>query len=168
MAKTIDDEQATLNHREQDLTFWEAAAKEEEDRLAALRTDVEARNRALKHQEAEVEGLLAEQRTGVERIQVVEAPTSFGAILPVLDSATKRLRCLESTLVARLEAEGWELDRVVVDHVLTCFWSHDPAIPLTPVLEGPVPETEATTREAVQEAVEIVATHFERSTGPDL
>jgi hypothetical protein len=68
----------------------------------------------------------------------------------------------------RLEAEGWELARVVVDYVLTCFQSHDPAISLTLVLEGPVPEAEAATREGVQEVVEIMATRFERNTGPDL
>jgi hypothetical protein len=43
MAKTIDDEQAALNQREQELTLQEAATKEEEDRFSALRTDVEAR-----------------------------------------------------------------------------------------------------------------------------
>jgi hypothetical protein len=84
-----------------------------------------------------------------------------------LDSAAERLQCLESTLVARLEAEGWELARVVVDHILTCFGSHDPAISLTPVLEGPIPEAEATAREGVREVVEVVAARFERVT-PDL
>jgi hypothetical protein len=74
MAKTIDDEQATLNHRE-------VAIQEEEACLSAFRSDLEARTRvledrclcqeeenrslsqrleALKHREAEVEGLLAE------------------------------------------------------------------------------------------------------------
>jgi hypothetical protein len=38
---------------------------------------------------------------------------------------------------------------MVVDYVLTCFRSHDPAIPLSPVLVGPVPEVVATTREGV-------------------
>jgi hypothetical protein len=33
---------------------------------------------------------------------------------------------------------------------------------------GPVLEAEAAAREGVQEAVEIVATRFERFTGPDL
>jgi hypothetical protein len=134
-----------------------------------------------------VEGFLVEQRAGVEQIvkwvgeasttleplglspiQVVETPSSLGAILPALDSTSERLQRLESTLVARLEAEGWELARVVVDYVLTCFRSHDPAISLTPVLEGPVPEEEAAAWEGVQETVEIVAAHFERRTGLDL
>jgi hypothetical protein len=57
---------------------------------------------------------------------------------------------------------------VVVDHVLTCFRSHDPTISLTPVQEGPVPEAEATAREGVQEAVEIVASHFKRNMELDL
>jgi hypothetical protein len=195
MAKTIDDEQAALNHREQNLSLQEVAVKEEDDRLSALRTDLEARSRALegqrlcqeeesrslsqrlevlKRHEAEVEGLLEEQHTGVQRIakwigeasttleplalspiQVAEAPSSIGSVLPALDSAAERLQCLESTLVAHLEAEGRELAQIVVGHGLTCFWSHDPAISITPVLEGPVPEAEAATREGVQEVVEI-------------
>jgi hypothetical protein len=57
---------------------------------------------------------------------------------------------------------------MVVDHVLTCFQSHDPAISLTPVLEGPVPEAEAAAREGVQEVVEIVASRFERNMEPNL
>jgi hypothetical protein len=57
---------------------------------------------------------------------------------------------------------------MVVDHILTCFRSHDPAISLTLVLEGPMPEAEATAREGVQEVVEIVASRFERNVEPDL
>jgi hypothetical protein len=75
---------------------------------------------------------------------------------------------LESSIVGRLETEGRELAWVVVDYILTCFRSHDPAISLTPVLEGPVPEEEAAAWEGVQETVEIVAAHFERRTGLDL
>jgi hypothetical protein len=187
MAKMIDDEQAALNYREQELSRREAAVKEEEDLFSALRIDLEARTRDLEVREAKVEEFLVEQHAGVERIvkwvseasttleplglspiQVAEAPSSLGAILLALDSAAERLQCLESTLIARLEAEGWELSWVVVDYVLTCFRSHDPAISLTPVLEGPVPEAEAAAREGVQEVVEIVAARFECSTGPDL
>jgi hypothetical protein len=194
MAKTIDDEQAALNHREQALSRWEAAVKEEDARLAALRKDLEEGSQSLTHrlevlklQEAKVEGLLAEQRAGAQRIakwvgeasavlellglspiQVAEAPSSIGAILPALDSTAERLQRLESTLVARLEAEGQELARMVVDHVLTFFRSHNPAISLTLVLEGPAPEVEATAREGVQEVVEIVAARFEHNVEPDL
>jgi hypothetical protein len=75
---------------------------------------------------------------------------------------------LESTLVVRLEAEGWELAQMVVDHVLTCFRSHDLAMSLTPVLKGLGPEAEAAAREGVQKAVEIVASRFERNVEPNL
>jgi hypothetical protein len=176
MAKAIDDKQATLNHQEQDLSHRETAVKEEEDRLSTLRAYLEERNRSLahrlevlKHQEAEVEGLLAEQRARTQRIakwvgeasatleplglcpiQVAEAPSSIGAILPALDSTAERLQRLESTLVACLEAEGRVLARMVVDHVLTYFRSHDPAISLAPVLEGPIPEEEAADQEEVK------------------
>jgi hypothetical protein len=54
---------------------------------------------------------------------------------------------------------------MVVDQVLSCFRSHDPAIPLTPVPEGPAPEAEAAAREGVQEAAETVAARFERYRG---
>jgi hypothetical protein len=37
MAKTIDDEQATLNYREQNMSLQEVAVKEEEAHLSALR-----------------------------------------------------------------------------------------------------------------------------------
>ena len=57
---------------------------------------------------------------------------------------------------------------MVAAHVLTCFRSHDPAISLAPVLEGPVPETEAAAREGIQEAVEIVASRLMRDVEPDL
>jgi hypothetical protein len=43
VAKMIGDKQATLNHREHDLSLRDVAVKEEEDRLFALRTDLEAR-----------------------------------------------------------------------------------------------------------------------------
>jgi hypothetical protein len=105
---------------------------------------------------------------GLNPIQVAEAPSSLNTVLPALDSAAERPQRLESTVIECLEIEGQELARVVVDYVLTCFRSHDPAIPLTPVLLGPVPEAVAAAREEVQEAVRIVAACFERFTGPDL
>jgi hypothetical protein len=50
----------------------------------------------------------------------------------------------------------------VVDYVLTCFQSHDPAMSLVPVLDGPVAATEDAARESIQDAVETVATRFQR------
>jgi hypothetical protein len=87
---------------------------------------------------------------------------SISDALLVLDSATDRLRRLDQILGARLEAEGSKLCWAVVDYVLTCFWSHDPAISLAPVIDGPVATTEDAARESVQDAVEMVAARFQR------
>ena len=91
-----------------------------------------------------------------------ELLASISDALPVLDSAADRLRRLDQILGARLEAEGSKLYRAVVDYVLTCFRSHDPAISLAPVIDGPVAATEDAARESVQDAVEMVAARFQR------
>jgi hypothetical protein len=112
-----------------------------------------------------LEDLQAEQRTGVQRIAawagevstalvplgvspipVSGPPVSISDVLPVLDSATDRLRCLDQILGARLEAEGGRLCRAVIEYVLTCFRSHDPTISLEPVIAGPVADTEDVAR----------------------
>jgi hypothetical protein len=75
---------------------------------------------------------------------VLELPTSISDALPVLDSVADRLRRLDQILGARLEDEGGKLYRAVIEYVLMCFRSHDPAISLEPVIAGPV----ATTKDA--------------------
>jgi hypothetical protein len=54
-----------------------------------------------------------------------------------------------------------------VEYVLTCFWSHDPAISLAPVITGPVAATEDAARESVQDAVELVAECVQRDPADD-
>jgi hypothetical protein len=134
---------------------------------------VEATKKAL-------EDLQAEHRTGVQRITawaseastalvplgvspipVSQLPTSISNALPVLDSTVDRLRCLDQILGARLEAEGGRLCLAVIEYILTCFRSHDPAIPLEPVIAGPVADTEDTAREGVQDVMELVAECFQ-------
>ena len=78
----------------------------------------------------------------------------------MLDSASERLRRLEQILVGHLKAEGRELCRMVAEYILTCLRRHDPAISLDPVVDGPVAETEASTRESVREVVDFVAAYF--------
>ena len=95
-------------------------------------------------------------------IQVAEPPTSIADALPVLNSASDRLRRLEPIPAGQLEAEGRELIRMVAEHILTCLRSHDPAISLAPVVDGPVAETEASARESVRDVVDFVAAYFER------
>jgi hypothetical protein len=104
---------------------------------------------------------------GVSPIPVSELPTSISDALPVLDSATNRLRRLDQILGARLEAEGGRLCRAVIEYILMCFRSHDPAISLGPVIAGPVADTEDITREAVQDVVELVAERFQRDPADD-
>ena len=112
-----------------------------------------------------LEDLQAEHRAGVQRIAewaseastalvplgmspipVLEPLVSISDALLVIDSAADRLRRLDQILGARLEAEGSKLCRAVVDYILTCFRSHDPAISLAPVIDGPVAATEDAAR----------------------
>ena len=44
---------------------------------------------------------------------------------------------------------------------MTCFWSHDPAVSLGPVIADPVADTEDAAREGVQDVVELVAECFQ-------
>jgi hypothetical protein len=81
---------------------------------------------------------------GVSPIPVSKQSVSISDALPVLDSAADRLRRLDQILGARLDAEGSRLCRAVIEYVLTCFRSHDPAISLEPVITGSVADTKDT------------------------
>jgi hypothetical protein len=94
---------------------------------------------------------------GVSPILVSKQSVSISDALPVLNSAADRLRCLDQILGARLEAEGSKLCRTLIEYVLTCFRSHDPAISLGPVIAGPVADTEDAARGSVQDVVDVVA-----------
>jgi hypothetical protein len=103
----------------------------------------------------------------VSPIPVSELPAFISDALPVLDSAADCLRRLDQILGARLEAESGRLYQAVIEYILTCFRSHDPAISLEPVIAGPVADTEDTAREAVQDTVEVVAERFQRDPADD-
>jgi len=51
---------------------------------------------------------------------------------------------------------------MVAEYILNCLRSHDPAISLAPVVDGPVAETEASARESVRDVVDFVAAYFKR------
>jgi hypothetical protein len=140
---------------------------------------VEATRKAL-------EDLQAEHRTGIQRITawageasttlvllgmrpvpVSELPMSISDALPVQDSATDRLRRLDQILGAHLEAEGDRLYRKVIEYILTCFRSHDPAISLELMIAGSVATTEDAAWEGVQDTVELVAERFQRDPADD-
>ena len=65
-------------------------------------------------------------------------------------------------MLASLKPRGRELIRMVAEHILTYLQSHNPAISLAPVVDGPVVETEAAAREGVQDVVDFVAAYFKR------
>ena len=50
----------------------------------------------------------------------------------------------------------------MIEYLLTCFRSHDPAISLESVIAGPVADTEDAARESVQDIVEVVVERFQR------
>ena len=103
---------------------------------------------------------------GMSPIQVAEPPASIADALPVLNSASDRLRRLEPVLSGQLKAEGRELIRMVAEHILTCLRSHDPAISLMPVIDGPVAEMEAAARDSVRGPSEsLTSDRSELSTG---
>ena len=99
---------------------------------------------------------------GVSPILVSKQPMSISDALPVLDFAADRLRCLDQILGTRLEAEGSRLCWAVIEYILTCFRSHDPAISLGPVITGLVADTEDAARGSVQDTVDVVAQRFQR------
>jgi hypothetical protein len=98
---------------------------------------------------------------GVSPIPVSKQSVSISDALPVLDSAVDCLRRLDQILGARLEAEGSRLCQTVIEYILTCFWSHDPAISLGSVIAGPVADTEDAARGSVQDVVDAVAKRFQ-------
>jgi hypothetical protein len=168
--------------RLQELQRREEAVEEE---LAAGTRRLQEREAALRERDAKVEGLLAEQRAGIDRltrwvgavnpllealganpIWVPEAPSPFGAALQLLDSTARRLQDVEGGIQDLLETEGRAVARGMAEYILTSFRSHDPAVQLTPVLVGPLRATAAAAREGVQEAVDMVAARLRRRPGP--
>ena len=133
-----------------------------------------------------LEDLQAEHRAGVQRIAawageasttlvplgmspilVSKPPVLISDALLVLDSAADRFRRLDQILGARLEAEGGRLYQAVIEYILMCFRSHDPAISLEPVIAGSVADIEDAAWEGVQDAVEVVAERFQRDPADD-
>jgi uncharacterized protein (DUF3084 family) len=113
------------------------------------------------------EASLALVPLGVSPIPVFEQSASISDALPVLDSTANRLRCLDQILGACLEAESSRLCQSVIEYVLTCFRSYDPAISLASVIAGPVADTEVAAREGIQDAVDAVAERFQRDPADD-
>jgi hypothetical protein len=85
-----------------------------------------------------------------------------GVVLPLLDSAGRKISHLEEAIASRLEEEGRALAHAVADHVLMCFWSRDPSISLEPAVQGPIEGFAEATRDGVEDAARAIAERFER------
>jgi hypothetical protein len=55
-------------------------------------------------------------------------------VLPLLDSARRKISQLEEAIGSRLGEEGRALAQAVADHVLMCFQSRDPSSSLESVV----------------------------------
>jgi hypothetical protein len=86
---------------------------------------------------------------GVSPIPVSKQSMSISDALPVLDFAADRLRRLDQILGACLEAKGSRLYWAVIEYILMCFQSHDPAISLGTVIAGPVADIEDAARGSI-------------------
>jgi hypothetical protein len=85
-------------------------------------------------------------------------------VLPLLDSTGRKISQLEEAVGSRLEEEGHALAQAVADHVLMCFQSCDPNIPLEPVEQGLVEGSTGAARDGVEDVACIIAERFERET----
>jgi hypothetical protein len=83
-------------------------------------------------------------------------------VLPILDSAERKISQLEEAVGSRLEEEGRTLAQAVADHMLMCFQSRDPSISLEPVVQGPVEGSAEVARDDVEDATHAVAEWFKR------
>jgi hypothetical protein len=83
-------------------------------------------------------------------------------VLPLLDSAGRKISQLEEAIGSRLEEEGRALAQAMADHVLMCFRSYDPSISLEPVVQGPVEGSAEAARIGVEDVARIVAEQFKR------
>jgi hypothetical protein len=84
-----------------------------------------------------------------------------GVVLPLLDSAGRKISQLEEAIGSRLEEEGRALAQAVADHMLMCFQSCDPSISLEPVVKGTVEGSAEAARVGVEVATRTVAERFE-------
>jgi hypothetical protein len=98
---------------------------------------------------------------GFSPIRGGDAALEAGVILPLLDSAGRKISQLEEAIGSCLEEEGHALTQAVADHMLMCFRSHDPSIFLEPVVQGPIEGSAEAARDSVEDAARTMAERFE-------
>jgi hypothetical protein len=91
-----------------------------------------------------------------------DAAPKAGVVLPLLDSAGRKVPQLVEAIGSRLEEEGRTLAQAVADHVLMCFRSRDHSISLEPAVQGPIEGSAEAARDGIEDAACSVAERFER------
>jgi hypothetical protein len=95
-------------------------------------------------------------------VRTGDAAPEGGVVVPLLDSAGAKISQLEDAVGSRIEEEGRALAQAVVEHVLMCFHSRDPAISLEPVVQGPTEEPVEAAAAGVEDAARAIADRFKR------
>jgi hypothetical protein len=98
---------------------------------------------------------------GFSPVRNGDTAANAGIMLPILDSARRKISQMEDTIDSRLEEEGRALAQAVADHVLMCFWSRDPSISLELAVQGPIEGSVEAARVGVEDAACTIAEQFE-------
>jgi hypothetical protein len=101
---------------------------------------------------------------GFSPVRTGDAALEGGIVVPLLDSAEAKISQLEDAIGSRIEEEGRALAQAMVEHVLMCFRSRDPAISLELVVQGPAEEPVEAATAGVEDAARAVADRFKRET----
>jgi hypothetical protein len=83
-------------------------------------------------------------------------------VLPLLDSARRKISQLEDAIASRLEEEGPSLAQAVADYMLMCFQSRGPSISLEPMVQGSIEGFVEAARDGVEDVACVIAEQFER------
>jgi uncharacterized protein (DUF3084 family) len=179
--KALDDARAQILARELDADARDTELRDQEARLAAREQQLAERQmqelivaqRGLEDLRASRAGdgqrvwsFLGQANTalasfGFSPIQGGDATPEAGVVLPLLNSAGRKISQLEEAVGSHLEEEGHALAQVVVGHVLMCFRSRDPSISLEPAVQGPIEVSTEAARDGVEDASHAVAEWFE-------
>jgi hypothetical protein len=99
---------------------------------------------------------------GFSPVRTGGAAPEGGAAVPLLDSTATKISQLEDAIGSRIEEEGRALAQAVAENVLMCFRSHDAAISLEPMVQGPAEEPAEAAAAGVEDAARSIADRFKR------
>jgi hypothetical protein len=99
---------------------------------------------------------------GFSPIRTGGAAPEGGVAVPLLDSAGVKISQREDAVDSCIEEEDHALAQALVEHVLMCFRSRDPAISLEPVVQGLAKEPAEAAAAGVEDVARAVADRFKR------